>query len=219
MGDYTKNGIKIGTCGTAYYATKKQLESMKYDSEARYYLNPENKCRLAFPLPEFDNKQIGEISIFHLETFKLPILQISSENKTFHKKIVHHIHPAGGNGINLFCDCPSHSSENVSTNFDSKNVLFYLRYETFTGEGDNMAIVGECIYCGELNVFEESEALEACENLLKEAQYNRRESARPEYINASNKDFHLKKASELEEIVKRIKNTYKIENNLLSICS
>lgn len=67
MGDYTNTGIKIGTCGVGYYATRKMLENYhSHDSEVNYYLKPENKCWFAFPFPQWDNKKVGEITIFHI---------------------------------------------------------------------------------------------------------------------------------------------------------
>lgn len=65
MGDYLKNGEKIGTCGDAYYATKQMLEKHKDDPESGYYLNPENGCSFAFPYPAYDGKDVGGISNFH----------------------------------------------------------------------------------------------------------------------------------------------------------
>lgn len=157
MGDYTNNGIKLGTCGRAYYATKSMIEALPKDTETSGYLNPINKASFAFPLPEFDGKEAGEISIFHKPENELIVLEINKNSFTHHKKIVHHVHPAGGQGVNLFCDCPYHSTENTSR-FNDETIKFYLKYQTFTGEGDEMAIVGECIYCKETNIFEKHEA-------------------------------------------------------------
>lgn len=214
MGDYTANGIKIGTSGQAYYATKSMLEAFKLkyptDIETKRYLNPKNKCLFAFPYPEFDNKEVGEISIFHMEPKDLQIIEIDKTNKTFHKKIVHHVHPVGGQGINLFCDCPYHSTENVSRNFSEETIKFYLEYQTFTGVGDEMAIVGECIYCGETNVFEPHEAEEVAKNLNKQAEWNEEQSKRREYENTANKEKHLKEAIKLRKIALRVLQTYNI---------
>ena len=213
MGDYTKNGTKIGACGRAYYSTlpmlQEELKKNYTDSEIKSYLEPKNKSWFAFPYPEFDNKKIGEISIFHKENHELIILKISKTNKTHHKQIVTHLHPSGGQGINLFCDCPYHSTENVSRNFNDDFIRFYLKYEMFTGENDNKAIVGECIYCGESNVFEKHEAEEAAKNLIDEANYEQKQSERKEYENTSNKDTHINKSLHLRQIANRILNTYK----------
>lgn len=207
MGDYTKNGIKLGTCGKAYYATKSMIEALPTDAETKYYLNPKNKCMFAFPLPEFDNKKAGDISIFHKEQRDLTVIQINKKHKTFHGNITHHIHPVGGQGVNLFCDCPYHSTEKTSR-FNDEMVKFYLKYQSYTGEGNQIAIVGECIYCGETNVFEKHEAEEAANNLISQAIWNENEAKRPEYKGFVNADTHREKALELREIAKRILETY-----------
>jgi hypothetical protein len=207
MGDYTNNGIKLGTCGKAYYATKSMIEALPTDAETKYYLNPKNKCMFAFPLPEFDNKKAGDISIFHKEQRDLTVIQINKKHKTFHGNITHHIHPVGGQGVNLFCECPYHSTEKTSR-FNDETIKFYLKYETFTGEGEEMAIVGECIYCGETNIFEKHEAEEAAENLYKKSLSLLNLADRPEYKNTSNRDSYIKQAEELEEVANRILKTY-----------
>lgn len=207
MGDYTNNGIKLGTCGKAYYATKSMIEALPTDAETKYYLNPENKASFAFPLPEFDGKEAGEISIFHKPENELIVLEINKNSVTHHKKIVHHVHPAGGQGVNLFCDCPYHSTENTSR-FNDETIKFYLKYQTFTGEGEEMAIVGECIYCKETNIFEKHEAEEAAENLYKKSLSLLNLADRPEYKNTSNRESYIKQAEELEEVANRILKTY-----------
>lgn len=207
MGDYTNNGIKLGTCGKAYYSTKSMIEALPKDTETNYYLNPENKAFFAFPLPEFDGKEAGEISIFHKPENELIVLEINKNNNTHHKPIVHHVHPAGGQGVNLFCDCPYHSTEKTSRFFD-ETIKFYLKYQTFTGEGEEMAIVGECIYCKETNIFEKHEAEEAAENLYKRSLSLLNLADRPEYKNTSNRDSYIKQAQELEEVANRILKTY-----------
>ena len=54
MGDYTKKGEKIGTCGTAYYATKEMIEkeflSGDTSPDIKYYLDPKESINFAFPL-------------------------------------------------------------------------------------------------------------------------------------------------------------------------
>lgn len=69
MGDYTRNNVKIGTCGRAYYSTRRML--MEYhdqgDPEVRWYLDPVNKAEFAFPFPEWDHKRIGTISSIHTD--------------------------------------------------------------------------------------------------------------------------------------------------------
>ena len=207
MGDYTNNGIKLGTCGRAYYATKSMIEALPKDTETNGYLNPKNKAMFAFPLPEFDGKEAGEISIFHKEKRDLTVIEIDKNNNTFHGKIVHHVHPAGGQGINLFCDCPYHSTENTSR-FNDETIKFYLKYQSFTGEGEEMAIVGECIYCNETNIFEKHEAEEAAENLYKKSLSLLNLADRPEYKDTANRDSYIKQAQEFEEIANRILKTY-----------
>lgn len=207
MGDYTKEGVKIGTCGRAYYATKQQLEDKRNtgDYEIREYLNPKNKCHFAFPYPEFDGKEIGDISIFHKEAHELIILEISKENKTFHKKIPFHTHPTGGQGINLFCDCPYHSAENVSRNFEGDIEKFYLRYEAMQEDGSS-AIVGECIYCGEANIFEKHEAEEAVQNLMKKSESYVMYAKKANSVEAA--DRGIEKAIRLRTICDRILEIY-----------
>lgn len=210
MGDYTTNDIKLGTFGRAYYATKAMIEALPKETETNYYLNPENKCMFAFPLPEFDDKKAGEISIFHKEQKDLIIIEINKTNNTFHKKIVTHIHPVGGQGLNLFCDCPYHSNENVSKNFNEETIKFYLKYQCYTGEAEEMAIVGECIYCGETNIFEKHEAQEVSENLYKKSISLLNLADRPEYKDTANRDRYIKESEKLEKVADRILKTYNL---------
>jgi len=210
MGDYTKNGTKIGTCGNAYYSTLPMLEKQANtgDSDINYYLKPENKCTFAFPFPEYDGKQIGQISNFHEEDRVDFFIRIKKEGaRTHHKDIIHHIHPKGGQGINLFHDCPYSSNAKISSNFDSNYLDFRLVSQAYTNDG--LAVVGKCIYCEETNVFEKHEAVEVCEELEKRAIYEEREATRREYINTSNKDTREKNAAYIREIAKRIFETYK----------
>lgn len=170
MGDFTTNGAKIGTSGRAYYATKEMLEKIENDNEANYYLNPANSCFFAFPFPKFDGKRIGDISVFHTEEHDEFVVEMKKEGKhSFHKSLIFHKHPAGGAGINLFCDCPYHSSENISRNFDNTDLKFYLKYQTYYN--GQLTIAGECIYCRELNIFDDVEVLEICQNIQKKASY------------------------------------------------
>jgi len=213
MGDYTKTGVKIGTCGRAYYATKGQLErySLKTpnDPEVNFYLDPKNKCHYAFPFPEYDYKGIGEITSFHPGERAEQIIMIKKNDQelTYHSKIVHHIHPKGGQGINLYCDCPYHSPANVSQNFKDDYIRFNLNNHVQNSDG-SMSISGECIYCGESNIFTQAEAVEAAANLLKEAGWNDKEALRPEYAKMANKETHIETASRLRLISSRIIDTY-----------
>lgn len=191
MGDYTKNNAKIGTCGRAYYATKSMLEKLIDEPEADYYLKPENSCFFAFPFPQFDLKSIGDISVFHTEERNEFLVQLPNKKgrNSYHQQLVFHKHPAGGAGLNFFCDCPFHNSETASRNFKNDNLKFYLKYETyFRGE---LTIAGECIYCRELNIFDAEENIEICEELEQRALYF--ESQKNEA-----------KATEIREIIKRI---------------
>lgn len=171
MGDYLKNGVgaKIGTCGRAYYATKEMLEKVSHDPEAGYYLNPANSCFFAFPFPQFDGKQIGDISVFHTEEKDEFVVELASEGRqSFHKPLVFHKHPKGGAGLNFFCDCPYHNSDKTSRNFDGQNLKFYLKYQTyFNGE---LCVAGECIYCRELNIFDAEEVVEMAQNLKQRSE-------------------------------------------------
>jgi hypothetical protein len=192
MGDFTNNGTKIGTCGKAYYATKEMLEKQLGDDDAKAYLNPANKCFFAFPFPRFDGKAIGNISVFHTEEHEEFVLEMAkAEKQSFHKPLVFHKNPAGGEGINLFCDCPYHSAERVSRNFDNTTLKFYLKYQTYFD--GRLTIAGECIYCRELNIFDADEVLEMCQNIEKQAsQYN--------------KNGNVEKSIELLKIANRILN-------------
>lgn len=206
MGDYLRNGDKIGTCGRAYYATKKQLENLKGEPEANYYLNPLNGCSFAFPYPEYDNKKAGKISNFHEGEKAEPVIIFlnKEKNQTHHKKIVHHIHPKGGQGINLFCDCPYHNKETVSSNFNDDSVRFYLNEQIYTG--GQLSISGTCIYCGQENIFEAEEAKEAAENLFKEAEKAEKDANNPVYKHMAEQ---LKKEALRTKIVaNRILETY-----------
>ena len=71
-----------------------------------------------------------------------------------------------------------------------------------------MAIVGECIYCNETNIFEKHEAEEAAENLYKKSLSLLNLADRPEYKDTANRDSYIKQAQEFEEIANRILKTY-----------
>lgn len=210
MGDYLKNGQKIGTCGSAYYATKSMLEAVKTDPEAAYYLDPKNKCSFAFPFPQYYGKKVGEISNFHEGDRAEQVVMLKRAGvESFHKQIVHHIHPRGGQGLNLFCDCPYHNPEKVSKNFDDEFLRFYLREQLYFN--NELHVSGECIYCGEKNIFSAEEAQEIAVNLEGEALWNEREAKRPEYKGMSNADTHLEAAANLRLIAERILGTYSVK--------
>ena len=159
MGDYLKNGAKIGTCGQGYYATYKDLvkEAQKGDEEAQYYIDPEKKCSHAFPYPEFRTKKIGDYSVFHMEQVDLFVISIPKGIQSFHGHVHTHIRPSGGKRIVFSNPCP-HNEDDV--------LKFYLRYTTFYA--GKLSIVGECIYCGTANIFDESEACIILANIAKE---------------------------------------------------
>lgn len=207
MGDYTKNGVKIGTCGHAYYATKQMLEDIKTDPEAKQYLDPKNKCSFAFPFPEYDGKKVGEISNFHEGERAEQIIIIKREgNNTFHKHIIHHIHPKGGQGVNLFCNCPYESTEKTSR-FEDKYFRFNLKDQKYYSSGE-LTITGDCIYCGESNVFTKEEAEEAANNLIIEADSLEKEAERYEAEGYSNAEGCRKQAARCRIIAERIIQTY-----------
>lgn len=82
MGDFLRNGKKIGTCGHAYYATREHLEAYAGDPEADFYLDPKNACITAFPFPDFDGKKAGDYSVFsgHGERPKIAFPLIDAES-------------------------------------------------------------------------------------------------------------------------------------------
>lgn len=206
MGDYLKNGNKIGTCGRGYYATKSQLEKVKDDPEAAYYLNPKNGCSFAFPYPEYDGKEAGQISNFHEGEKAEPIILFLKRegSQTHHTRIAHHIHPKGGQGINLFCDCPYHSAENVPNNFNDEFVRFYLNEQVYVNS--ELAISAQCIYCGQTNIFEAEEAKEAAENLYSEANKAELDAVKPVYSHMA--EQLKKEAARGREVARRILDTY-----------
>ena len=160
MGDYTKNNrkqdVKIGTCGKGYYTTFKMLEELKNPSaDALHYLNKNSSC--AFPFPQFDDKECGEISQFH-EGQKINFsINIPKEVTIFHDRIVHHIHPKGGanGGVNLFIPCPYEEGANTSNNFDKDKKSVLLNWEMRKAKKSH--IVCSCPYCGEENWFNDEE--------------------------------------------------------------
>lgn len=164
MGDFTKDGTKIGTCGQAYYATKPMLEKLVGDKEVDYYLDPKNNCSFAFPFPDYENKRIGEISNFHEDQKVDFVISIKNQGVTHHGRIIHTVHPKGGQQINLYSECPYSNPDLVSSNFDKSNVRFYLAEQMYyRGE---LAVKARCIYCGEPNILDPEEALEVSENIM-----------------------------------------------------
>jgi len=187
MGDYLRNGVKIGTCGSAYYATKSMLEAVKSDPEAAYYLDPKNKCNFAFPFPEYDGKKVGEISNFHAGRAEF-FFEFAGD--AYHQDICTHLHPRGGAGINLFHPCPYNGGRS-SANF--KNVPTWRLSRQVNIDG-RLHIMAECIYCEAPNYFSKEEAATVCEWI--ETRKHSTEESRLYYL----------------EIAKRIKQTYNESN-------
>lgn len=205
MGDFISNGEKIGTTGTAYYTTKEMLEKLsgsQLGADGKYYLDSKNNCSFAFPFPEFDNKKVGSISIFHKEERDFFQIRLKREGaKTHHKEVVFHKHPAGSQGVNFYCNCPYHEEAKTSV-FTEQYIKFHLKYQQFF-QGE-LAIAGECIFCGCTNLFEKHEAIEAAGYLVIEA----------DFIDASEKpsSYQQEEAKLKREVAKRIIATY--ENNI-----
>lgn len=209
MGDYLENGTKIGTTGNAYYTTLDALKKHRGEnSTVDAYLNPKNCCSFAFPFPEYDGKGVGEISNFHhgeRVDFIVTLPKDKINGQSFHGSITHHVHPTGAAGLNLFFDCPHEENANVRTSagFDNTVEKFYLRTQTYVG--GKLHVAGECIYCGTVNVFDDSEAIYIAEQLKK----------RSDKLKAQTTNMSLDKQNELLEesvrlivIANRILETY-----------
>jgi len=211
MGDYTKAGAKIGTCGAAYYATKEmiQAEHDKGDTsdDIRYYLDPKQPIRFAFPFPEYDGKKIGEISNFHEDQRADFFFKWAGES--FHKEVINHIHPKGGQGVNLASNCPQDITKERFNAINPDSHTYRLVYQINDRQTGKLAIAAECIYCNTLNVFEEHEAYQITEQLLEEAdQYIKRSKYDDIYLTTKQL---LDKAEYLQQIVGRILKTYNPE--------
>lgn len=205
MGDYTKTGVKIGTCGRAYYATKKMLQDISTDPEAAYYLNPKNACSFAFPFPEYDGLKVGEISNFHEGQrveyfFKLP------KGNGIHGQIVHHVHPNGGEGINLFIDCPYTEGSKVSQNFKPDFETFRLMEECYND--GKLSVVCSCIYCEKRQILEPHEIELAAVDFDKQAEKMERQSAmeKREYPDCINWEYSVKAANNLKKVAERLRD-------------
>lgn len=157
MGDYTKSGVKIGTCGDAYYATLPMLkaEADKGDIQSWHYIQPENGCTFAFPFPEYDKRRIGDISNFHSDQW-MPFY-FRFKGKSFHKRVVTHMQPEGCPGVNVFSVCPQdRENEKRSCSQMGDSDTFRL-YGQCYHEG-TLHVVGECPYCKALTIFDAEEA-------------------------------------------------------------
>lgn len=191
MGDYTKSGEKIGTCGNAYYATLpmlKDLANYAGEDEAGYYIDPKNNCTFAFPFPMYDGKKVGEFSNFHEGQRAEFFFDLPASIESHHGEIVHHVHPRGGAGINLFIDCPFGGGKAASHNLDKSTITYRLTNQIYYK--GSLHIQAECIYCQERNIFSKEEAQIMCE-----------------WIESRKHDTEEQKAYYLE-ISKRIKATY-----------
>lgn len=209
MGDYTKSGEKIGTCGMAYYATKRMIQetfnSGDHSDDIKYYLNKKESIYFAFPFPEYDNKKIGEISNFH--EGERTDFYFDFIGESHHKDITTHLHPKGGAGINLFHPCPYSENANTSTNFDKDKKTFRLTYQWNDRKTGNLFIVGECIYCGAQNIFESDEALQIVKTLKEKANYLKLQSENS-YYHSSERERYLKESNYILKICVRMLETY-----------
>lgn len=215
MGDYTKKGVKIGTTGQAYYATLGMLVHHNTfidssDPEVRYYIEPKNKCTFAFPFPQWDGKAIGEISSFHDNPEC--IIALPNDGKSYHQDIVHHVHPKGGEGVNLFVECPygTKDKSRYSRNLDTSVVRFQIVGQKYCSDG-SLGVLVKCIYCNETQVLDEKEAAIASEYLVNKAECEERQAKYYEqYPLNGNADHHRKRAEWLREVVKRLLGTYNL---------
>jgi uncharacterized protein involved in tolerance to divalent cations len=212
MGDYTNSGQKIGTCGNAYYSTKKMLKDL-YASGERHgdvagYLNTENYITFAFPFPEYDGKKIGEISNFHEGERIDYFFDFLNPKESVHKEITTHIHPKGGQGINLFTPCPHSDNSKVSNNFKKEVVTFRLVGQINERDG-NLKIVAECIYCNTKNVFSKKEANQIIKVIKEKAERAQKSATYTHHYHESEINRFKKEAEYNLEIAKRIKETYK----------
>lgn len=210
MGDYLNNGNKIGTCGNGYYTTLKALELHRGEPEANHYLNPKNKCSFAFPYPKYDGKKAGEISQFHEGERSEFIFTVPSTVECFHEQMSHHLHPKGGEGINVFYPCPYMEGAHVSTNFNKSNVRFRLMYQRYYNE--SLHITADCIYCGCSNIFSAEEAEIIVENERRQLDKLRADIERK---NRSVYDYEKQDAEQLQRtydfnktVLDRIEATY-----------
>lgn len=220
MGDYTINNrkeeVKIGTCGAGYYTTFKMLENLKvlsYDSN--YYLDKTKGIYCAFPFPEYDTKECGEISQFHDDLKIHFTIDIPTVVELHHGSITHHIHPRGGanGGVNMFFPCPYTPGGDISTNFDRARTSINLNWE-YRKDGCSY-IMGSCPYCNSENYFSKEEAesiihynvppLDRRHKLLTELI-----NSNPDNIRTSSYKEELKQIDYKKEVFNRIKKIYNI---------
>ena len=211
MGDYTKTGVKIGTCGQSYYATKKMLQDQAHigDPEINYYLDPSKGCNFAFPFPEYDGKKIGDITRFHEKTNF--VIKLPSSMESLHGRISHYVHPVGGAGINLFIPCPYSEGSQHSHNLDQDEISFYLIGTGFY-EGQE-AILVECMYCGKTQYLSDTESIQAVQYLRRKAADLRKysENEKRMHPDCSNWEYSLKEVKTIETVCDRIVEIYSTE--------
>lgn len=205
MGDYLKNGTKIGTCGRGYYATLEMLKKHKGDPEADAYMDPKNGCSFAFPFPEYDLKSVGEISNFHKGDMVEYVVSLPADQfETYHERMSHHLHPKGLPGFNVFFPCPYEAGSEVSTNFNKNEVKFYLKEQIyFDGK---LAVLVECVCCGRRNVLELKESIYIAEQI--KAQSDRYKAQADNCSLTSECNELLEKAVYHSTIANRILETY-----------
>jgi hypothetical protein len=186
MGDYTKSGAKIGSCGEAYYATKQMLEAVNdNDSVVAAYLDPKNKCAFAFPFPEYDGMQIGQMSNFH-EGERVELTFFFPANiESHHTQVLYQLSPKGAPMKNLYCQCPQKYKEGASEH----DHIYFRLYGQIWHEG-SLKITAECPYCKCSNIFDKEEAELICTTFFDKF--------------SDNKDTQ----AYYSEIAKRIRATY-----------
>lgn len=209
MGDYTRNGTKIGTCGSAYYSTlgalKNHPDSSIPGTDAKAYVDPKNNCNFAFPFPEYDGKGVGEISNFHQGsrvefTFKFP------KGRGHHKDLVFHTHPRGAEGLNVFTPCPYDPNAKRSRVYDNEFEVYRLTTQHYYN--GKLHVGGECAYCGCINIFDKEEA-QIISNIIMEEVAELMDRSENEYYCESDRENYKKEAEYKKEIAKRIIDTYK----------
>ena len=158
MGDYTKSGAKIGTCGEGYYATKQMLEAVNdNNSTVAAYLNPNGKCSFAFPFPEYDGMQIGQMSNFH-EGERVDLTFFFPANiESHHKQVLYQFSPKGAPMKNLYCECPQKYRENT---LEHEHIYFRLTEQVW--HDGQLKIAAVCPYCETSNIFSKEEAELIC---------------------------------------------------------
>lgn len=146
MGDFTKNGTKIGTCGKAYYATYWQIQNQQnLGGDLKYYLNlkRENGFSYAFPFPEFDGKKLGQISQFHIKASPNEI------GKVIYPIYLEDIDCKEINHDEVFAHiCDTYTSEKQIVRVPCKNSKnkYYMEYTGFIHGVPSILLY--CAYCG-----------------------------------------------------------------------